>query len=215
MGIRQDVEGQPFMDEYRVKEENGELVYHMQQNTIGDRRVYLVPKHKLEIGESFKYEVRIISKEGHYGSPVLLVGEEYSRIHLSAAGFNNGIQNYDELGTSHITISFSGNNFTVVRESPSGGFFDSSVPVQNPNGNYELYIGAFSGHNGKVHMDFDNFELCSEEIIPPGPNLEERVAELELKVAELENKTSLLESLINKIINFIESLPKGLRKTWN
>ena len=56
-----------------------------------------------------------------------------------------------------------------------------------------------------MHIDFDNFELCTEE---PEPTCEQRVEELEEQV-------SILEILVARMRAFIQSLPKGIRKRWN
>ena len=155
--VRQDIEGQPLMDEYGVVEENGNYVFHTQQNTIGDGRVYLFPKQNFTIGDIIEYDFNVISKEGHYGQMVLLTGYQYIRIGIM--GFNNGIQGYDELGTSHVRIEFQKNNLHLIRTSPSGLVLVDDLALTNINGNYELYIGSFSGHNGKTHIDYDNFTI--------------------------------------------------------
>jgi hypothetical protein len=70
-------------------------------------------------------------------------------------------------------------------------------------------VGAFSGHNGKVHMDFDNFELCAEG---NPDDLEERIQALEEKVEDLENRVSLLEILTDKIMNYFSFMPNFFKK---
>lgn len=159
-GIRQDTEGQPLMDEYWVDSDLEN--FHMQQNSIADRRTYLVPTHQFKVGDKISYDVDLISKEGHYGQMVLLTGDQYIRIGIF--GYNYGVQGYDEIGTSHIEISFEEDALVLNRESPSGETFHDELPLFHPEGTYELYIGAFSGHNGKTHMDFDNFTICTEKL---------------------------------------------------
>jgi len=194
--IRQDVEGQPFTDEYWVDSDLEN--FHIQQNEIGDRRTYLFPKHSFTTGDVLEYDFNVISKEGNYMQMDLLTGDQYIRVGIM--GYNNGVQGYDELGISHIKIEFQENNFHLERTSPSGIFLVDDLYLTNPNGNYELYIGAGSGHNGRMHMDFDNFELCTEI---QEPSLEERVTALEEKVNELENRTSILEVIVKKIAEFL------------
>ena len=86
--VRADVEGQPLMDEYGVSYENGNYAFHTQQNTIADRRVYLVPNYQFKTGDVLNYDYDVISREGHYSSMILLTGDQYIRIGIS--GYNNG-----------------------------------------------------------------------------------------------------------------------------
>ncbi len=203
--IRQDVEGQPFMDEYGVLNESG-FVFHTQQNIIEDRRVYLFPKRTFTTGDTLNYDVNLISREGTYANMVLLTGGQYIRIGMrgTSAGF-------DELGVAHMQLEFQENNLHILRETPSGSVLVDDLTLTNSNGTYEFYIGSFSGSNGAVHMDYDNFVVCVNQ---PDINLEERVEMLEQRVNELENRTSLLESIVNKIVDFINAIPEGLRKDW-
>ena len=153
--IKQDVEGQPLMDEYGVLEENGEFVFHTQQNIAEDRRIYLFPKRQFTTGDVLKYDVGIISKEDNYGNMVLLTGDQYIRIGIM--GYSGGVQGFDELGTAHIELEFEENNLIVRRHSPSGTDLLDNLALSNSNGTYEFYVGSFSGHNGIVHMDYNNF----------------------------------------------------------
>lgn len=157
--IRQDVEGQPLMDEYDVRNENEDFVFHTQQNTIGDRRVYLFPRRKFTTGDSIEYDANLISREGNYANMVLLTGDQYIRIGMrgNAAGF-------DELGVAHMKLIFQQNNLRVERITPSGRLLIDNLNLVNSNGNYGLYIGSFSGHNGRVHMDYDNFITCNKRL---------------------------------------------------
>lgn len=205
--IRPDVEGQPLTDEYWVDSDLKN--FHIQQNIIGDRRTYLFPKHSFTTGDILEYDFNIISREGNYMQMDLLTGDQYIRVGIM--GYSSGVQGYDELGISHVKIEFQENNFHLERTAPSGLFLIDDLPLVNANGNYELYIGAGSGHNGRMHIDFDNFELCSEL---SEPTLEERVIELEEKVGELENRTSFIEELVDKIIDFIKNMPKGFSDNW-
>jgi parallel beta-helix repeat protein len=157
--ISQDVEGQPLIDEYWV--DNVSENFHTQQNIIGDQRVYLVPKKQFTTGDKIKYETNLVSKEGNYMQMILLTGDQYIRIGIS--GYINGIQGYDELGTSHIELTFEENSLVLSRESPSGEIFHDILNLNNHNGTYEIYIGTVSGDNGKVHIDYDNFEVYTEK----------------------------------------------------
>ena len=156
--IRQDVENQPFMEEYWI--DNESLNFHTLQNTTGDHRVYLFPKYNFTTGDVLKYDFNVVSKENNYIQIDLLTGDQYIRVGIM--GFINTMQGYDELGKSHIKIEFQENNFHLERTSPSNITLIDNLPLTKTNGTYELYIGSVSGHNGRVHIDYDNFELCNQ-----------------------------------------------------
>lgn len=163
--IRQDVEGQPFTEEYWLDTELGN--FHTQQNTIWDRRTYLFPKQSFTTGDVLEYDFEIISKEGNYIQMALLTGDQYKRVGI--AGYIDGVQGFDELGVYHVKLEFQENNLHIERTSPSSVNLIDDLPLINANGNYELYIGAVSGHNGRMHIDFDNFQICSKQEIPLVP----------------------------------------------
>lgn len=157
--IRQDVEGQPFMDEYWVDPYLDN--FHTKQNITGDRRVYLVSKHNFTTGDILEYDTNLVSKENNYMQMVLLTGDQYIRIGIF--GYVGAVQGFDELGTSHIKIEFQENNFHLERTSPSNITLMDNLPLISENGTYALYVGSVSGHNGKCHIDYDNFKLCFED----------------------------------------------------
>ena len=194
--IRQDVEGQPLMEEYWI-DPNLEN-FHTQQNAIGDRRVYLVPKHNFTTGDSLEYDFDVISKEGNYMQMNLLTGDQYIRVGIM--GFINGVQGYDESGVSHIKIEFQENNLHLERTSPSNVILIDNLPLTNANGTYELYIGSVFTNSG--HIDYDNFKLCEEQ--------EELSCEVQLN--ELKERVSFLESLVERLQNYLWFLKNPAKK---
>jgi hypothetical protein len=102
-----------------------------------------------------------------------------------------GVSCFDDLGVSHIELVFEENNLIINRESPTGQQCNQILPLNNPNGTYEIYIGAVNGDNGLLHMDFDNFELCTEQ---EEPTIEERVS-------LLESWKEIIEDWKNSVIN--------------
>ncbi len=207
--IRQDVEGHSLTNEYGI--DTNLQNFHIQQNIAGDGATFLFPRRQFTTGDIFEYDVDLISKEGSYMQMDLLTGDQYIRVGIFG-WWSNSVQGYDELDVSHIKIEFQENNFHLERTTPSNVILIDNLPLTNANGNYQLYIGGGTGNNGFVHLDYDNFELCTE---PPQPTLEERLIELEDRVEKLESRVSFLENLVNKIKEFIKHLPKGLRKNWN
>lgn len=152
--IRQDIEGQPPLDEYWV--DNSSQNYHMQQNALADRRTYLVPKRNFTTGDMITYTTNLLSRQGTYAQMTLLTGDQYYRM-----GLRGTYAGFDELGISKVRIFFQENNLHIWRQTPSGDILIDDLPLTKLNGNYELYIGGFSGHDGNFHMDFDNFIICN------------------------------------------------------
>ncbi len=166
--IRQDVAEYPLTNEYWV---DGNLKnFHIQQSIIerqapNQKHTYIFPKRKFTTGDVLEYDINLISKEGSYMQMVLLTGDQYIRVGIFG-WWSNSIQGYNELGTSHIKIEFQENNFHLERTTPSNITLIDNLALTNSNGEYELYVGGGIGDNGKVHMDFDNFELCREWNLP-------------------------------------------------
>jgi DNA-binding transcriptional MerR regulator len=186
--IRQDVEGQALMEEYDVREEGGSYVFHTQQNTIADRRVYLFPKRQFTTGDVIEYDVNLVSRAGNHAQMVLLTGDQYIRI-----GMRGPAADFDELGVAHMKLSFFENILEIKRETPNGAILLDNLTLTNSNGNYELYIGSFSGHNGQVHIDYDNFTICTEE---PGNTLYYKLDEGSGSIAhdEMENYDGVINN---------------------
>ncbi|MFA5992443.1 MAG: hypothetical protein WC796_01920 [Candidatus Pacearchaeota archaeon] len=157
--IKQDIEGQPLMDEGTILNENG-FVFHTKQNTPTDRRIYLVPNYAFKSGDVFEYDLNVVSYDGVYGSLVLLTGDLYAR--LGIVGQNGGPQPFNELGLTHVILNFSQNNLQLTRISPSNQSYIQNIALPIQNGTYGLYVGSFSGSNGVAHIDYDNFKICKD-----------------------------------------------------
>lgn len=176
--IRRDVMGFSLTNEYWV--DNNLENFHIQQSIIegqtpNQKHTYIFPKRKFTTGDILEYDVNLISKEGSYIQMVLLTGSQYIRVGIFG-WWSNSIQGYNELGVSHIKIEFQENNFHLERTTPSNVTLIDNLALTDTNGEYELYVGGGIGDNGKVHMDFDNFKLCTEL---SQPTIEERVGFLE------------------------------------
>lgn len=152
--IRQDVENQPFMDDYGVRLESGNHVFHTQNSSGGDKRTYLFPTRTFTTGDTIEYDSILTSRDGTYAQMTLVTGSQYYRLGMrgQAAGF-------DEFGIAHNKITFEENLLAIERTTPSGSILYDNLPLSTSNGNYELYIGSFV--NGTMHMDLDNFTITS------------------------------------------------------
>lgn len=161
--IRQDIEGQPFMDEYRVITKNNNSFFHTKQNEIVDKRVALVPTYNFTAGETLSYTVKYISGSGNNGHILLLTTTEFPNgdyIRAGLIGYNNGQDVINETGKYHIKIKILDNRLDLKIIAPSGKVINNSAVLSNPNAKYKLYVESWTGHNGLTHIDYDNFKIC-------------------------------------------------------
>ena len=201
-----------FTDEHLV--ENN--IYHISQNTEGDRETNLEPKRQFVNGESFSYELIYNSGSGNHASQPLINGNyPPSQIEVCSAsggcgviGFWNSIPDLEaQNGTYEITFEFFSNQVKMKTIRP-----DDVEIINTFTGNsepYNLTINTHTGHNGLLDFDYDNFILCSQL---GEQDLESRIESLEQRVDELENRVSLLESLVNKIKGYFSFMTLGFKK---
>ncbi len=118
----------------------------------------------------------------------------------------------------YIALTYDGNSIRIYLD----GLEDK---VEPKTGNIlitgqSLHLGwGEPGHNQFFNGTVDEVRISNLSRVissePTEPNLEERIEMLEQRVEDLENRTSFLEILVDKIVEFIENLPKGLSKRWS
>ncbi len=156
--------GAGMLDEHYV--EDG--VYHTAQVNIGDRGTGLVVKNVVfKPGDTIEYDVDYVCGYGNRISTMMLNGDAYS---ATLIGYLNGIhpEGSNEYGTHHVKLTFL-------------GFDGVKVEINRPNGDYNTWIQTYSkfgtypaeeytfgivtrnGHNGLVHMDYDNVVICTDD----------------------------------------------------
>ena len=218
-----------FTDEHFVN--TSEEVYHIQQNSQGDRETNLKPKRQFVAGESFSYEVIYKGGSGnHFSQPLINGNYPPTQIESCLApggcgpiGFWNGVPDLEaQTGTYKINFEFFPNEVKMTTVRP-----DNITIINTFTGNsapYNLTINTHTGHNGIMHFDYDNTIICSET------DLEQRITTIEQKILDLENrskehdnKISNLESLTqniktafenfaNKINIYLKGLSKGFKQ---
>ncbi|MEK6760431.1 MAG: hypothetical protein AABX93_00755 [Nanoarchaeota archaeon] len=229
------------LDEHFIENKSMDLRYHTAQLSEADKEIRLNFSKIFLPGEIIEYDVNYVSGSGNRIHQITLNGNDYSLFGFWNSVSDGGVGN--DFGTYHVKLTFTENGIADEITLPNG-----SVTQTIPDGNLpspslqhtNVGIITRTGHNGIVHMDYDNFVICSEQTTPPTSDLEQRISELEnktiafeLQVNELENKidglesrTSMLESSLSKLKksfddfvkkfeNFIKKLPKGIRKYWN
>jgi len=156
-----------FTDEHFVN--TSQEVYHIQQNTPGDRETNLRPKREFVANESFSYEVTYSGGIGnHFSQPLINGNYPQSQIEpctapggCGAIGFFNGLPDLGaQIGTYLIIFEFSSNQVKMTSVRP-----DNVSIVNTFTGNsapYNLTINTHTGHNGLMHFDYDNVEICVE-----------------------------------------------------
>ncbi len=153
----QDPEGQQFTEEHFV--DNSLFNYHTQQVSIIDRRTYLVPTIQFNSGDSLDYRADYISGSGNNGH-LILVNDGLGADRHGVFGFNGGNHPYEDgFGTYNIHLDFFENQILISGEGPNGLTWENQVLNNTASAPYNLFIGNFSGHNGNVHIDFDDFYI--------------------------------------------------------
>ncbi len=158
-GIRQNTPGWPLTDEYFVDviDEN----YHMAQlNTHNAATVLEVKDRIFGLGEIIEYDVDYIYGSGNRVHTVSLNGMPNAQ---ALFGFWNAIPDKgvgNDLGNWHVKISFNERGALAEMTRPDG-----TIGIKNlnaPGSEYTFGIVTRTGHNGLVHMDYDNFYIIPE-----------------------------------------------------
>lgn len=195
-----------FVDEYFINSDEG--VYHTAQLSGADRGISLRIKNKtFVLGDMVEYDVYYVSGSGNRISVVELDGD-YKW--LGQIGYWNGGD--DAFGLYHFKIEFDNQGANVIIIKPDETSLTKRLDSLGET--HTFGFGTRTGHNGVVHMDYDNVVICSEQEEKPEPGLEERIKELEEENEELKNEISLFKEIIERMRNFIDSLPKGIREHW-
>lgn len=158
--------GQPFTDEHFVSHLGSE--YHVQQNVERDAETNLAPRRQFFAGESFSYEVTYRGGSGNHQSQPLINGNyppsqiepcDFRTAGCGAIGYWNAFPDLGaHKGTYRITYEFFPTQVKMTAIRPDG-----VVIVNTLTGNsepYTLTINTHTGHNGRMHFDYDNFTLC-------------------------------------------------------
>lgn len=147
-------------------------IYHTaqvmpQQGGTGrkDRGIGLVvTNHIFQYGDTIEYDVNYISGEGNRQSTMMLNGDAYS---ATLIGYWNGIHpdGSNEYGIHHIKLTFLGYEGVEVEIVRPNGDINTWTQIYSkwgtyPSEEYTFGIVTRTGHNGLVHMDYDNVVIC-------------------------------------------------------
>lgn len=153
-----------------------EGAYHTAQLNPADREVTLRSLRNFIAGETFEYDVNYQSGSGNVLSRIIvnsMTGDtglqtsecEGQRFATGGAvGFWNGLSCVGESinGLYHIKVSFFDNHVDTIFTDPKGNVI-SYEPIFSPTlSPYIVEIQTRTGHNGIVHIDYDNFVICRE-----------------------------------------------------
>ncbi|MBI2628621.1 hypothetical protein HYW74_00885 [Candidatus Pacearchaeota archaeon] len=199
------------LDEFGVNESEG--VYHTAQFNQSDKRVTLQVNRIFIPGDIIEYDVNYINGSGNRRHTINVDGISDS---WSLFGFWNTISDGgvgNDFGLYHIKINFTEQGVSDKIILPNGTIVftipDGKLP--SPGSNHSFGLVTSTGHNGIVHMDYDNVVICLEQQEPT--DLEVRLTELEGRVNELEDKINLLEELINNLKSYFFFMPISIRKS--
>ena len=194
------------LDEHFVENRH----YHTAQLIALDKVSFLKFRDKVFVpGDIVEYDVNYISGSGNRQSRV-----QIDNVRYSIFGFWNTIEDAgvgNDFGTYHVKITFTEKGLTNEITLPNGTIRHTRPDGVLPSPGLEHTFGVVTrtGHNGIVHMDYDNFIVCSEE---QELDLEERISELEDRIEELESRVSLLELLIDRIMRYFNFLSLPIKK---
>lgn len=162
--IRQDIEGQPFMEEYGILNEGISSVYHTKTTNGG--RVALVPVHEFIAGESLEYDVNHISGEGNRGNILLVTTTNFPSGYYGRHGIvdpNSGPSVPFDFGVYHIKLKVNANSLEIIRITADGSIMAHTDTLTDPNARYKFYIESWADDD--AHLDYDDFYITSDQPI--------------------------------------------------
>lgn len=158
----------PLTDEYFIKDG----IYHMAQLNTRPAATGLEIINKIFYpGDVVEYDVNYISGSGNRVHTISLNGLSHQ---WALIGFWNTIQDGgvgNDLGMWHVKITFIENGVITEMTKPDGTRGTSIYCptgfcyLNSPGSEHTLGIVTGLGHNGLVHMDYDNVIICTEESI--------------------------------------------------
>lgn len=158
----------PFSDEHFV--DVNEEVYHVAQYTTRDSSAQLIPTKDFLVGEVLEFDIFYNSGSGNNLAGFSRIIVNGNRISLqsyldSCSTVNSGcgvIGNWNQVtdignqvGKYHIKMEFLNNGILMTTTRP-----DNTVIQHNYvglNAPYKPLFTAQTGHNGLIHVDYDNF----------------------------------------------------------
>jgi len=141
-------------------------IYHTAQVNIGDGGTALVVKNRtFKINESIEYDVNYISGQGNRISTGMFNGDAYTTAFLGWWNTLSDGGNSNEYGVHHVKLTFLGMDGIKVELNRPNGDYHTSITVPSkwgyaPAEEYTFGIVTRTGHNGLVHMDYDNIVIC-------------------------------------------------------
>ncbi len=139
-------------DEHEIR--NG--VYHTAKLTPSDSGTALVFNRQFIPGEFIDYDVNYLSGEGNRIHTVYLNGNFTSS---SLFGFWNTIEDGgvgNDFGNYHVKINFTDSGIIPFITRPNGEIVEHNL-IGGSSQDYSFGVVTRTGHNGTVHLDYDNF----------------------------------------------------------
>lgn len=203
--------GGDWIDEHYLDTTNQN--YHTSQLSQADKGVELKSLHIFQAGDILEFDLIYDSGSGNHWGCIFWDETSNWNDGLICVGHWNEVSSHGgEYGTYHIKGTYKEAGIDMEMILPNGSTetwdYRSSIyaEIRAP---YTFSIITRTGHNGLAHMDYDNFEICSEE---PDPALEERVEAFEQRTENLEEKIEILEKLISKINFYFNFMPYFIKK---
>ena len=157
--------GTGMVDEHYVEEG----VYHTAQINIGDGGTGLVVKDStFQYGDIIEYDVNYISGSGNRISTLIMNNDAYSTAFLGWWNTLSDGGGSNDYGVHHIKLTFLGLEGIKVEINRPNGDYHTWITVPSkwgyvPAEEYTFGIVTRTGHNGLVHMDYDNVIICKNQ----------------------------------------------------
>ncbi len=144
----------PFINEHFISNESGG-VYHTAQLFQEDRGVTMeIIGHSFVAGDTLEFDLNYINGSGnriHY------IDVNRQTHNYGAIGYWNGIEiGGNDFGNYHWKINFNQSGINMFLTKPNGSTIRIQQFLPFIASNYTLGFGTRTGHDGTIHIDYDN-----------------------------------------------------------
>ncbi|MFH1916846.1 MAG: NosD domain-containing protein [Nanoarchaeota archaeon] len=148
------------MDEHYL--DNVSENYHTAQLSPSDREIALeLERYLFEPGDWAEFDLLYQSGDGNR---ICVVDIDESTRWFGLVGYWNEVeQGGNDFGLYHFNVSFTDYGADVYVTRPDNSTWFIQQYPQSPGLNHTFGFATRTGHNGVVHMDYDNVQICKRD----------------------------------------------------
>ncbi len=152
------------LDEHYLDTSEG--AYHTKQNSPADRTAKLnLLNHDFKSGESIKYQMDYKNQVGNAGSFISIDGLTDNWLPIGYwSGCGGSINDIcpagNDIGIYNIKVDFYQGYYNITIKNPNGTWIPITNFPQVGGTTHTVGFGTRTGHNGIVHFDYDNVQIC-------------------------------------------------------